>query len=369
MSVLSNNILAGSSGQGGGAAGSYSIERSVRLNSADSAYLNRTPASAGNRKTWTWAGWVKRSGTTAGENILGARGGTGASTSFTIQFGGTGYGGGTDRLVIGFASAAWKVTSQVFRDHSAWYHIVVAFDSTNATGSDRIKLYVNGIQVTSFNTDSAPSLNLDSAINSTVEHRIGSYASASAQYLNGYLADIHFIDGEALAATDFGEFDATTGVWNPKEYTGTYGTNGFHLPFSDNSSNAALGTDTSGNGHTWTINNISAATGGPTSVAAASGALPIYNTTDTYGTVKGTGTRTDSNSSSLVLALPMDGANNSGRPLQMKAPRSRGVGPLKLLLLMVMLKSRLHKVSITEVVVTLMGVGIILVSQTTMTGI
>jgi hypothetical protein len=244
MSLPNELLPIGLLGTGTGAAveEGYNIERSVRLNSADSAYLNRTPASAGNRKTWTWAGWVKKSGTTAGENILGARGGTGTSTSFTIQFGGTGYGAGTDQLVIGYAGAAWKVTSQVFRDHSAWYHIVVAFDSTNATGSDRIKLYVNGIQVTSFNTDSAPSLNLDSAINSTVEHRIGSYASASAQYLNGYLADIHLIDGQALAATDFGEFDATTGVWNPKAYTGTYGTNGFHLPFSDNSSNAALGT-------------------------------------------------------------------------------------------------------------------------------
>ena len=249
MSVVSNNILAGSSGQGGGggAGVSYAIERSLRFNTADSAYLNRTPASAGNRKTWTWAGWVKRSGVTAPQTIFGARGGTSASTSFVLQFGGSGYGANANALVIGFASAAWKITSQLFRDHSAWYHIVVAFDSTNATTSDRIKFYVNGVQITSFATDSSPALNLDSAINSTVEHRIGSYASPAPQYLNACLADVHLIDGQALDSTSFGEFDNNS-VWQPKAYTGSYGTNGFHLPFSDNSSNAALGTDTSGNG-------------------------------------------------------------------------------------------------------------------------
>jgi len=129
--------------------------------------------------------------------------------------------------------------------------------------------------------------------------------------MSTYLADIHFIDGQALDPTSFGEFD-TNGIWQPKLYTGTYGTNGFKLDFADNSSNTAttLGKDTSGNGNNWTPNNLSVSSGGPTSVAAASGALPIFNTTDTYGTVKGTGTRTDGNSGSIVLALPFDGVNN-----------------------------------------------------------
>ena len=308
MSVISNNILAGSSGQGGGAGVSYAIERSLRFNPADSAYLDRTPASAGNSKTWTWAGWVKRSGVTAPQTILGARGRF-ASQAFVLQFGGSGYGANADALVIGHTYGAWKITSQLFRDYSAWYHIVAAFDSTNATASDRIKFYVNGVQITSFATDSPPALDFNFPINSTAGHRIGSYTSAAPQYLNAYLADVYLIDGQALDSTSFGEFDNNS-VWQPKAYTGSYGTNGFHLPFSDNSSNAALGTDTSGNGNTWTVNNLQSDTGGPFSVASASGALPVYNTTDTYGTTKGTGTRTDSNSSSIVLALPMDGANN-----------------------------------------------------------
>ena len=308
MSLPNELLPVGLLGTGAVAEEEDTIERSVRFNSADSAYLNRTPASAGNRKTWTWAGWVKRSGGTPSQTIFGARGGTSTTTSFVLQFGGSGYGADPNALVIGYASGAWKTTSQLFRDYSAWYHIVVAFDSTNTTTSDRIKFYVNGAQITSFARDSSPALNLDSAINSTVEHRIGSYASAATQYLNAYLADVHLIDGQVLDSTSFGEFDNNS-VWQPKAYTGSYGTNGFHLPFSDNSSNAALGTDTSGNGNTWTVNNI-ITTDGTTSVAAASGALPVYNTTDTYGTTKGTGTRTDSNSSSIVLALPMDGANN-----------------------------------------------------------
>ncbi|NBW23354.1 MAG: LamG domain-containing protein, partial [Caulobacteraceae bacterium] len=131
-------------------------------------------------------------------------------------------------------------------------------------------------------------------------------------YFDGYLANVHLIDGQALTPSSFTETDATTGQLIPKAYTGSYGTNGFYLKFDDNSSNTAstLGKDTSPNGNNWTPNNLQTATGGPTSVASASGALPIYNTTDTYGATKGSGDRTDSNSSSIVLAIPMDGANN-----------------------------------------------------------
>jgi hypothetical protein len=114
-----------------------------------------------------------------------------------------------------------------------------------------------------------------------------------------------------LTPSSFTEVSATTGQLIPLAYSGTYGTNGFQLKFADNSAATAatLGADTSGNGNNWTPNNLSTSTGGPTSVAAASGALPVFNTTDTYGTVKGTGTRTDTNSASIVLALPMDGTN------------------------------------------------------------
>lgn len=246
MSVISNNQLAGAAGQGGSGQGGsgYTIERSLRFNSADSAYLNRTPASAGNRKTWTWSGWVKRSKPGSIDHIFNA---DGYSLFYFFSDDNLDFDGGGN----GALSTAW-----FFRDFSAWYHIVLAFDTTQATASDRIKLWVNGEQVQNWGgspTLTYPTQNADGAINSTGVHKIGHW---NTEYSNFYLADIHFIDGQALAPTDFGEFD-TNNIWQPKAYTGTYGTNGFHLDFSDNSSNAALGTDSSGNSNDWTVNNIS----------------------------------------------------------------------------------------------------------------
>jgi hypothetical protein len=174
MSILNNSLLLGADA----AAGGYQISRSVRFNSSDSAYLSRTPGTAGNRKTWTWAGWVKRSA-----------------------------------------------------------------DTTQASSSDRAKIYVNGAQVTAFSTAAYPSQNTDLLANQAIAHFIGKNAWGVSGF-NGYLADIHFIDGQALDPSSFGEFD-TNGVWQPIAYAGSYGTNGFHLPFSDNSTAAALGTDTS----------------------------------------------------------------------------------------------------------------------------
>jgi hypothetical protein len=203
------------------------------------------------------------------------------------------------------------VTDQVLRDPGAWYHIVLAFDSTQSTAVDRAKVYVNGSRVTAFSTSPSITQNADYPVNGAVLHEIGRFSSGEGYYFDGYLANIHFIDGQALDPSSFTETDATTGQLIPKTYTGSYGTNGFNLLFADNSSNTAstLGKDYSGLGNNWTPNNFSTSTGGPTSVAAATGALPVFNTTDTYGTVKGTGTRTDTNSASIVLALPMDGTN------------------------------------------------------------
>jgi len=230
----------------------YEIERSLRFNSADSAYLNRNFASAGNRKTWTWAGWVKRSGLSTTQQIFACRA---ASTPYTlIYFEISGQITFADNVVTG--QYTW--TAQ-YRDPSAWYHIVLAVDTTQATASNRLKLYVNGVLDTkSAGTDPTP--NADTNINSTNAHAIGSAQPITADYFSGYLADIHFIDGQALDPTSFGEFD-DNGIWQPIRYAGSYGTNGFHLPLSDNSTAAALGTDTSGNGNTWTVNNISVAAG------------------------------------------------------------------------------------------------------------
>jgi hypothetical protein len=158
----------------------------------------------------------------------------------------------------------WRLkTTQVFRDPSAWQHVVLSFDSTQGTSSNRVKFYINGAQVQTFSTATYPSSSFDSYVNGTHAHGLGSFGAGVSNFFNGYLADIHFIDGQALDPTSFGEFDATTGVWVPKAFTGSYGTNGFKLDFADNSSNTAttLGKDTSPNGNNWTPNNLSVTAG------------------------------------------------------------------------------------------------------------
>jgi hypothetical protein len=297
-------FLGASKATGGGAAG-YQIERSLRFNSSDTANLSRVFGASGNRKTWTWSGWLKRSKLST-DNYRIFNNSAPSPTNATIVL--------TSNDNIRFFDTLISCNLQstaVFRDASAWYHILVNFDTTQATASNRVKIYINGSQITTFSAADYPSQNIDGNINNNVNHVISGGSDGVTEYLNGYLADIHFIDGQALTPSSFTEVSATTGQLIPLAYSGTYGTNGFQLKFADNSAATAatLGADTSGNGNNWTPNNLSTSTGGPTSVAAASGALPVFNTTDTYGTVKGTGTRTDTNSASIVLALPMDGTN------------------------------------------------------------
>nr|BAR24972.1 lectin domain containing protein [uncultured Mediterranean phage uvMED] len=250
MSIIGSNVLAGASG--GAGAADYQIQRSLRFNSADSAYLNRTPSSAGNRRTWTWSGWVKRSGlTSAYQKLFGS--GDGSYNWLEIGF------DSSEKIYFYWqdASSGTNIQSSdaVFRDCSAWMHLVVVVDTTQSSASNRLKIYVNNSQITMGGTP--PTENFETAVNNTFAHGIGSRVAESNLYFNGYLADVHFVDGQQLAPTDFGEFDDNN-VWQPKEFAGTYGTNGFHLDFSDNSSNAALGTDASGNSNTWTVNNLTA---------------------------------------------------------------------------------------------------------------
>ena len=242
-----------------GASEDYVIKRSLRFNSGDSAHLNRTPSSAGSRTAWTWSGWVKRSklGVTnqsffGSENASNREAYLAFLSNDRLKFGDTGTGSNSYILNLH--------TTQEFKDPSAWYHIVAVWDSGNATQADRARLYVNGVRVTDFSTNTnSVSLNADSYVNGANQHFISKYVNYSnaAVYNDGYLAEVHFIDGQALAASDFGEYDDDN-IWIPKEYSGTYGTNGFFLKFEDNSSDAALGTDSSGNSNTWTVNNLTA---------------------------------------------------------------------------------------------------------------
>jgi len=257
----------------------YPISRSLRFNSADSAYLNRTPASASNRKTWTWSGWVKRTAVTnTGQNLFSTD--NGSSTTIGQLF----FNDAILELNC-YASSAYQwrlITTQVWRDLSAWYHIVAVLDTTQATSSNRVKLYVNGVQITAFTTATYPSQNFDGAYNLNQPHYVGA-AITSSGYLNGYLTEVNFVDGQALEPSSFGLNDPETGVWSPKRYTGTYGTNGFYLNFSDNSgtTSTTLGKDSSGNSNNWTPNNFS--------VTAGAGNDSLVDSPTNYGTDTGVG--------------------------------------------------------------------------------
>ena len=239
-----------------GGAGGYKIERSLRFNSADSAYLSRTPASAGNRKTWTWSGWIKRSAISATTILFSVGLNTDGDTGRLLL-----YFGSDNKLAVDGGAVSFRTTTAVYRDPSAWYHVLISVDTTLAAANSRIRLYINGSEITTFDVLNNPSQNADTGVNRTSAHNIGRRVDPGDNYANYYLAEVHFIDGQALTPSSFGEFSATTGVWIPKRYAGTYGTNGFHLDFSNNASAAALGTDSSGNGNTWTVNNISVAAG------------------------------------------------------------------------------------------------------------
>jgi len=252
MSVFHNNALIGAGG--GAVAADFQIDRSVRLNDDDSAYFNRTPSSAGNRKTWTWSGWVKRSSLFGDNFIFGAGSGfmgSGAHSAVLFQ-------GDMKFQVYDYSGSAFAYrfrTTTVFRDPSAWYHLVVAIDTTQSAQADRVKMYVNNVLQDSFDQTTYASQNYETYVNnSSTSHQIG---HSNADTFDGYLAEVNFVDGQQLAPTDFGEYDSNN-VWQPKEYSGTYGTNGFRLSFADNSSNSALGNDSSGNSNTWTVNNLTA---------------------------------------------------------------------------------------------------------------
>ena len=223
---------------GGGAA--YTIDQALRFNDDDSAYLSRTPGSAGNRRTFTFSCWVKRANiTSANAPIFSAGGDDWLMFLSANTLGFNTDGTGNYRIV----------TSQVFRDPSAWFHLVLRVDTTNSTAGDRLRLYINGSEITSFGTDTNPTLNLDTAFNNTGEHNIGKLVGAS-QYFDGYLAEIHHVDASSLGPDTFGELNSD-GVWIPKKPSNlSYGTTGFHVNGADSSD---LGADQVGS-NDWTSN-------------------------------------------------------------------------------------------------------------------
>ena len=224
--------------------------QSLRFDKASTAYLTRTPSSASNRKTWTWSGWVKPA--TVGISAPFFTATTNSAVSFN---------GNTFRIYNWNGSSNDYIleTNAFYRDSSAWYHIAVAIDTTQGTASNRIKVYINGEQITSFSTETYPSLNFDGFVNSAAVHRVGSFSHTTSYSFDGYMSDVNFIDGLALTPTSFGEFK--NGVWIPIDTSGlTFGTNGFRLQFDQvgvgTASASTIGADTSGNTNHWTSSGI-----------------------------------------------------------------------------------------------------------------
>ena len=235
----------------------YDVANSLRFDDGSSAYLNRTPSSASNRTTWTWSAWIKRSNLTGGQMALfGAKADSSNDTGIWLQ---------SDDTLQFFNNVSGTVkqirTNRLFRDSTAWYHIVAVWDSDNGTAGNRMRLYINGVEETSFGTDTNPGSGDNSTINNTEVHQIGRVDTT--YYFDGYMAEVCFIDGQALDATSFGEFDEDSPTqWKPKKVsTLTFGTNGFYLEFkqSGTSQNSSgMGADTSGNDNHYATGGLAA---------------------------------------------------------------------------------------------------------------
>jgi len=230
------------------ASGGYDITNSLRLNVGSSDYLNRANSTPTGTTKWTFSTWLKRSVLSTRQQMFRVINPSSTSAYAYVEI-------DADQLGVAEVDGTnviYRATTQVFRDVSAWYHIVVAIDTTQATASNRIKIYINGSQVTSFasTTDGIQNQTV-SATASGKNQYVG--AGENTRFTGGYMSDVFFIDGQQLTPSSFGETDTDTGIWKPKAYTGTYGTNGFYLQFKNSGS---LGTDSSGNGNTFTVNNL-----------------------------------------------------------------------------------------------------------------
>ena len=267
-------------------AGGYDVDNSLRFDDGNPDSLNKTIGTSTDTKIWTCSFWWKAGQGGSQQQIFSVTNGGADNTFFQIQ-----YRDNVEIRLNGY-NTTWLTTNRKFRDYSAWYHVVVSADSTQGTAANRLKLYINGIEETSFATDNRSSISLNQTwgVNlSSQPHYIGAEGGTGSG-VSGYLSEFNFIDGQALTPTDFGEFDADSGVWKPIAYTGTYGTNGFFLEFQDS---GALGDDVSGNGNDFTVNNLTSidqTTDTPTNNHATFNPLGNYfpATVFSEGNLKGT---------------------------------------------------------------------------------
>ena len=289
MSILNNsNAIA----TGGG----YFLDQSIRFRESASAYLRRTPATTSNRQTFTFSCWYKKSKSGIQHPLFYTQSGGEHAVRFRDD---------DDSLDWFYYSGGYVYrlrTSALYRDPSSWYHIVAVLNTTNGTASERARLYVNGERITAFQTASYPALNAQYAINTTVAHDIGHF---STSYNDGYMTEVNFVDGQALTASDFGEYNEDTGAWQPKSYAGTYGTNGFYLNMSTSGSTVL---DQSTNSNNWTATNMNLTT----------------STATTYDKMTDVPTLTDEDTGNFATWNPLDKATLSVVDANLKATNSSG---------------------------------------------
>ena len=237
------------------ATGGYTVDNSLLLDRASGAKITNTFGSTTNRRTFTVSLWTKKTNTTQEQNLVFAGDLSGSNPFFDFRF-------NSDQTVNWYQSDSSGsgaefnlITNRKFTDPNAWYHIVMAVDTTQGTSSNRVKLYVNGVQQTSLSTATYPSQNFDTAFNLiNFESQYGGLRTSTPTY-DGYICEVVLIDGQQLDPTSFGEFDEDSGVWKPISVSGlTFGDNGYYLDFEDSSD---LGQDVSGNNNDFTLTNIS----------------------------------------------------------------------------------------------------------------
>ena len=249
----------------------YDVANSCRFDRASSAKLERTPSGAGNRRTFTFSCWFKLGNLPSSQSdyyqIFGGTTG-GVNEGLFIS--------DSDQFYLWMENTGALITNQKLRDPSAWYNVIMAVDTTNSTADNRLRLYLNGSEITSFATRSNPTQNYDTAINNTSVQNIGE--RQNDDYFDGYMAEVVMVDGQQLTPSSFGKFDSNSPtIWKPKDVSGlTFGTNGFYLDFEDSSS---LGNDAAGSNN-FTANNLAAvdqSTDTPTNNFATLNPLDVFD--------------------------------------------------------------------------------------------
>ena len=260
----------------------YEVENSLRIEDGDSPYLELAHGADGNTKTFTYSWWFKQGNITINRNFFGH---SSVDDQILLK--------DDDRMQfsVNNSTDARFVTTQLFRDVSAWYHCVIAVDTTQSTDTNRVKIYINGTQVTAFDTANYPDQNLDFTGFNTDTNNQYVGRERGGNYFDGYMSEIYFIDGQAKAPTDFGEFN-DNGVWIPKDAKDdlTFGNNGYYLEFkqtgtSQNSS--GIGADTSGNDNHFAVSNLAATdvtTDTPTNNFCTYNPLATPSSLSQYGT-------------------------------------------------------------------------------------